>query len=269
MCANFPDSELRDQIMHAGGTCDPDEATKERLMANTQRLLYNMVKMKRQKEGEPPPTKLCITGGDGVRVEGDSANGGNAVGAKNVGAQCETKGEASTTKYRLPEVIQMRMSGFPALEKLKPTDGSKVVVERSGGGLKRAIDGEVKGVSANKRRKVSKNVEGIDSFAVSKRVEKSGVQEDKMTQSEGDGKVRMKIGKQPVSSVTVGGKSKQLKADMTLNRKGSKDGKVKGVRGSKPVTFGQVRKVGRPRSKHAYPPTKQILGETPLGDQTW
>ena len=255
--------------MHAGKTCDTDEATKERLMANTKRLLYNMVNKKRQKEGEPPPTNLCITGGNSIRVEGDSAYEGNAVEAKNVGAQCKTKGEASTTKYRLPEVIQMRMSGSPALGKLKSKDGSKVVAERSGRGLKRAIDGEVKGVSADKRRKVSKSVEGIDSFAVSKRVEKSWVQEDKMTQSEGDGKVRTKIGKQPVSSVTVGGKSKQLKAEMTLKRKGSKDGKVKGVGGSKPVIFGKVRKVGRPRSKHAYPPTKQILGETPLGDQTW
>ena len=173
------------------------------------------------------------------------------------------------TKYRVPEVIQMRMSGSPALEKLKSTDVGKVVAEISGRGLERTFGGKVKGVSANKRWKVSKSVEGLDRCAVPKRVKKYGVKVNKMSQSGGGGEVRMKIDKHPVNSVTVGGKSNQLKTGMTLNRKGSKEGKVKGVGSSKPATFGKLRKVGRPRSKHSYPATKQILGETPLGDQTW
>ena len=70
--------------MHAGETCNPDAATKERLMANTQRLLYNMVNKKRQKEGELLSNKLCITGSNGIIGEGDSANEENAVEAKNV-----------------------------------------------------------------------------------------------------------------------------------------------------------------------------------------
>ena len=255
--------------MNSDETIGPDTATRERLMANTQRLLYNMVNRKRQKEGEPPPTEFCITGSDVGR-----GDGGSADEAKNVGAEREMKGQATTTKYKVPEVIQMGMSISPSLEKFKSSDVSEVGTETSKRGLKRAFDGEIKGGPAIKRRtggevkegseqkrtKVSKSREG---FAV---LRKSGMRVAKELWSVGgDSEVGIRTGKQPPGSITAGIVKKQPK--VLVNLGSSKEGQVKGVGPSKHVGDGK-KKAGRPRSKH-FPPTKQILGETPQGDQTW
>ena len=246
--------------MHAGETSGPDEATKERLMANTQRLLHDIVNKRKQKE-EMLPIKPYITGGDSgstKRSFADKGIKGNAV------EEDMKRLEVGATKYKVPGVIKMRMSGFSALEKFKSINGSKVEAEKSGRGLKRRIGGEVKGGSANKRSKLSmsRSVEGVTDPAVPK---KSGVKVASTSQSKGDsGLGATKNVKQPLGS--VGSAKKQSRVEMNINK--GKEGKVKGPGFTKDVAGGKARKAGRPRSNR-FPPTKQILGETPRGDQTW
>ena len=242
--------------MQAGETSGPDEATKERLTANTQRLLHNMVIKRKQTEGGTSPMQCCIS----RSRKGSSADEESVVEAKYVAAQEEMKGKVGSTKYRIPEVIKMRMEGSPSLEKFRSIDGSKVEADRSERGLKRATGGEDKGGSTNKKRRVSKSVEGVGDLAVPKN---SGVKVAKTSQSVEN------TGKRPPTSIAVGSAKKQPKVEMNLSPKGVKEGKVKRVGSLKHAAVdGKARKVGRPRSER-YPPTKQILGEAPLGDQTW
>ena len=250
-----------------GATSGPDEASKEMLMANTQWLMHNMVN-NLQAEGEMLPIESCDAGGDARSRKKSSADEGDVVEAKYVAAQEEMKGKVSSTKYRVPEVIKMSMEGSPSLGKFKSIDGSDVAAETSGrgskrafggevkGGLKRTTGGEAKGGSANKKRRLSKSVEGVSDLAVPK---KSGVKAAKTSQSVEDTEVGIRTGKQPLSSVAVGGSAKK---QPNVQRP-----TVKGVGSSRHASEGKARKVGRPRSKF-YPPTNQILGETPLGDQT-
>ena len=252
-----------------GATSGPDEASKEMLMANTQGLMHNMVNnMNLQTEGEMLPIESCDAGGDARSRKKSSADEGDVVEAKYVAAQEEMKGKVSSTKYRVPEVIKMSMEGSPSLGQFKSIDGSDVAAETSGrgsrrafggevkGGLKRTTGGEAKGGSANKKRRLSKSVEGVSDLAVPK---KSGVKAAKTSQSVEDTEVGIRTGKQPLSSVAVGGSAKK---QPNVERP-----TVKGVGSSRHASEGKARKVGRPRSKF-YPPTNQILGETPLGDQT-
>ena len=97
--------------MYAGETSDPDEATKEeRLIKNSQRLLLNMVnKRKLQTESETSPIKFCIDGGEARSGKGSSADEGKVLVAKYVAVQEEMEGKVSSIKYRVPEVIKMRM----------------------------------------------------------------------------------------------------------------------------------------------------------------
>ena len=250
-----------------GATSGPDEASKEMLMANTQWLMHNMVN-NLQTEGEMLRIESCDAGGDARSRKKSSADEGDVVEAKYVAAQEEMKGKVSSTKYRVPEVIKMSMEGSPSLGQFKSIDGTNVAAETSGrgskrafggevkGGLKRTTGGEAKGGSANKKRRLSKSVEGVSDLAVPK---KSGVKAAKTSQSVEDTEVGIRIGKQPLSSVAVGGSAKK---QPNVERP-----TVKGVGSSRHASEGKARKVGRPRSKF-YPPTNQILGETPLGDQT-
>ena len=243
--------------MHAGETSDPDEAKKEeRLIKNSQRLLLNMVnKRKLQTESETSPIKFCINGGEARSGKGSSADEGKVLVAKYVAAQEEMEGKVSSIKYRVPEVIKMRMEESSSSEKFKSKDGTG-----SKGGAKRTLSGdstvggEVEGGSANKKRRVSKSVEGDADRAV------PGVRVARKTSpSEEDGEMRIRTRKQSLSSARVGSAKKQPKVNMNLSPKGGKEIKVKRVEADV-----KARKEGR-----RFPPTKQILGETPLGDQTW
>ena len=51
-------------VMDAGEISGPDEATKEKLMTFTQRLLHKMVSKRRPQTEETLPIKFCITGND-------------------------------------------------------------------------------------------------------------------------------------------------------------------------------------------------------------
>ena len=168
----------------------------------------------------------------------------------------------------------MGMSTYPSLEKLNSSDVSKIRTETSKRGFKRAFDGEIKGGPAIKRRigeevkegseskrtKVSKSGEG---FAV---LSKSGKRVAKELWSVGGkSEVGIRTGKQPLGSITAGIAKKESKVRVMSGS--SKAGKVKGAGSSKHAIDGK-KKAGRPRLKQ-YPPTKQILGETPQGDQTW
>ena len=251
--------------MHAGDTSGPNGASKELLMGNTQSLLHKMNNRNLQTEGEMLPMNLsCNAGGDSRNRKESSADDEDVAEAKYVAAQEEMKGKASSTKYRVPEVIKMSMKGSPSLEKFESTAemsrrGSKRTFGGEvKGGLKKTTS-EVKGGPANKKRRVSKSVADL---AVPK---KSEVKVATTTQSEEGTEEGIKTGKQPLSSDTVGSAKNQPKVETKLSPKGDK---VKGVGSSRHVADGKTRKVGRPRSKQ-YPPTKQILGETPVGDQTW
>ena len=67
---------------------------------------------------------------------------------------------------------------------------------------------EVKGGSANKKRRVSKSVDGVADFAVPK---KSEVKVATTTQSEEGTEVGIKTGRQPFSSDTVDSTKKHSK----------------------------------------------------------
>ena len=253
--------------MHAGDTSGPNGASKERLMGNTQSLLHKMNNRNLQTEGEMLPMNMsCSAGGDSLNRKESSADDEDVAEAKYVAAQEEMKGKASSTKYRVPEVIKMSMKGSPSMEKFESKAemsrrGSKRTFGEVEGGLKKTIC-EVKGGSVSKKRRVSKSVDGVADFAVPK---KSEVKVATTTQSEEGTEEGIKTGKQPLSSDTAGSAKNQPKFETNLSPKGDK---VKGVGSSRHAADGKTRKVGRPCSKQ-YPPTKQILGETPVGDQTW